>query len=99
MADDLLELVTAWQPEVIVRDPLEFGGYIAAEYSGVPHATVMWAFYITPKPVEGGKAVLELRQRYGLPADPNLDSLDRYLLHSADPALTPLRRDHFPRRL
>jgi UDP:flavonoid glycosyltransferase YjiC (YdhE family) len=86
MADDLLELVTVWQPEVIVRDPLEFGGYIAAEYSGVPHATIMWAFYITPKPVEGGKAILELRQRYELPADPSLDSLDRYLVLDFLPA-------------
>lgn len=86
MADDLLDLVTAWQPKVIVRDPLEFGGYIAAEYSGVPHATIMWAFYITPKPIEGGKAILELRQRYGLPADPSLDSLDRYLVLDFLPA-------------
>lgn len=86
MADDLLKLVTAWPPEVIVRDPLEFGGYIAAEAIGVPHATIMWAFYITPKPLEASKAVLALRQQYGLPADPTLDSLDQYLVLDFLPA-------------
>ena len=43
MADDLLGLVKNWPPQVIIRDPVEFGGYIAAEYWGVPHATIMWA--------------------------------------------------------
>jgi hypothetical protein len=61
------------------RDPVEFGGYIAAEHWALPHATVMWAFYISAK-FACADAVLELRRRYGLPYDPNLDTLDRYLV-------------------
>jgi UDP:flavonoid glycosyltransferase YjiC (YdhE family) len=79
MADDLIGLVNTWQPDVIVRDPVEFGGYIAAEYWGVPHASVIWATYISAKAL-CPEAVLELRRRYGLPDDPDLDTLDRYLV-------------------
>jgi UDP:flavonoid glycosyltransferase YjiC (YdhE family) len=79
MADDVIDLVSDWQPGVIVRDPLEFGGYIAAECAGLPHATVMWAFYMSAKQ-GASQPVLELRGRYGLPLDPQLDSLDGYLM-------------------
>jgi UDP:flavonoid glycosyltransferase YjiC (YdhE family) len=78
MADDLIGLARAWKPGVIVRDPLEFGGYIAAEVCGLPHATVLWAFYISAK-AACPEAILELRQRYALPDDPGLDTLDSYL--------------------
>jgi len=79
MADDVIGLVEAWQPDVIVRDPVEFGGYIAAEIYGLPHATIIWATYISAKAL-CPEAVVELRQRYGLPDDPDLDTLDRYLV-------------------
>ncbi len=79
MVDDLIGLVDTWHPNVIVRDQLEFGGYIAAEYSGLPHATVIWATYISAKDL-CPQAVIELRRRYRLPDDPGLDSLDRYLV-------------------
>ena len=85
MADDLLDLADTWQPEVIIRDPVEFGGYIAAEYWRLPHATVMWASYISAK-MASGDALLELRQRYGLPSDLELDTLDRYLVLDSLPS-------------
>ncbi|MBF8285752.1 MAG: hypothetical protein HW378_4667 [Anaerolineales bacterium] len=78
MADDLIWLVDTWKPDVIVRDPLEFGGYIAAEHYGLPHATIIWAMYISAKAL-CADAVLELRRRYRLPDDPELNTLDRYL--------------------
>ena len=31
LADDVIALMKTWRPDVIIRDPLEFGGYIAAE--------------------------------------------------------------------
>ena len=79
MADDLIGLVSAWRPDVIVRDPVEFGGYIAAEYHRLPHATPIWATYISAKAL-CPEAVVRLRLRYGLPDDPGLDTLDRYLV-------------------
>jgi len=85
MADDLIELMNSWKPDVIIRDPVEFGGYIAAEHYGLPHATILWAFYISAK-LSCADAVLELRQRYGLPDDPKLSTLDRYLVLTFLPA-------------
>jgi hypothetical protein len=63
----------------MVRDPIDFGGYIAAEHYALPHATVMWAFYISAK-FSCADAVLELRRRYGLPDDP--PSMPRWAPHS-----------------
>jgi UDP:flavonoid glycosyltransferase YjiC (YdhE family) len=85
MADDLMGLVHTWRPDVIIRDPVEFGGYIAAECYGLPHATAIWATYISAKAL-CPEAVVELRRRYGLPDDPDLDTLDRYLVLDFMPA-------------
>lgn len=79
MADDVITLMKSWQPAVIVRDPLEFGGYIAAESLGLPHATITWSIYINPKHL-CPEALVELRQRYGLPEDLELNTLDQYLV-------------------
>src|SRR3954447_9656158 len=37
---DLLALARTWPPDVIVREMNEFGGWLAAEILGLPHATV-----------------------------------------------------------
>ena len=78
MATDLIALVESWRPDVIVRDPLEFGGYIAAERGGLPHATILWATYISARAL-CPHALEELRSQFGLPANPERDTLDRYL--------------------
>jgi UDP:flavonoid glycosyltransferase YjiC (YdhE family) len=78
MADDLIPVMRSWKPDLIVRDPVEFGGYIAAEIDGLAHASGMWAVYISAKAL-CPQAVMKLRRRYGLPEDPALDTLDRYL--------------------
>jgi UDP:flavonoid glycosyltransferase YjiC (YdhE family) len=85
MADDLFGLVEAWTPDVIIRDPLEFGGYIAAERYGLPHVSTIWSTYISAKAL-CPDIVIELRRRYGLPDDPALDTLDRYLVLDFLPA-------------
>jgi UDP:flavonoid glycosyltransferase YjiC (YdhE family) len=79
LADDAIALLKTWRPDAIIRDPLEFGGYIAAEYYGLPHATITWAIYISPQPL-CPEALIDLRRRYGLPDDPELNTLDRYLV-------------------
>jgi len=86
MAADLMELVPKWNPHVIIRDPLEFGGYIAAEYCGLPYASLMWAMYIDPR-YGCADALTELRQRYQLPDDPQLSTYDQYLVLNALPPL------------
>jgi UDP:flavonoid glycosyltransferase YjiC (YdhE family) len=78
MTEDLIQLVEAWRPDLIVRDPLEYGGYIAAERAGLPHATITWGIYI-PAQLICPDALAALRQRYGLPADPGLKTIDQYL--------------------
>ncbi len=84
MADDLIELMNTWKPDAIVRDPIEFGGYIAAEKYGLPYASVMWALYIPPQFL-CPDTLIELRRRYGLPADPKLETYDRYMVLTALP--------------
>ncbi|MBN1200770.1 MAG: hypothetical protein JXJ20_02835 [Anaerolineae bacterium] len=84
MADDLIELMSRWKPDMIVREPVEFGGYVAAELFDVPHASIKWAVYITPRHgcVE---PLTELRLRHGLPEEPGLESFDRYFVLTTMP--------------
>ena len=45
---DLRAIAHAWGPDVIVRETCEFGGWLAAETLGLPHASVevtLFAFY------------------------------------------------------
>ena len=79
MAGDVIGLMKTWRPDVVVRDPLEFGGYIAGEHYGIPHATITWAIYINPK-LLCPEALIDLRQRCALPNDPELNTFDRYLV-------------------
>jgi len=81
MIEDLIALVDAWKPDLIIRDPSEYGGYVVAERAGLPHATITWAIYINPR-VGINAALLELRQRYGLFGDPGLETADQYLVLS-----------------
>ncbi len=44
MADDLVRLIGDVQPDVLVRESVEFAGSAAAERCGVPFATFDWSF-------------------------------------------------------
>jgi UDP:flavonoid glycosyltransferase YjiC (YdhE family) len=76
---DLLELGPAWRPDVIVREPVEFGGVIAAERWGLPYATVMWALTIDPRYLMR-EAYAEVIEGFGLDANVVLNGFDRYLV-------------------
>lgn len=62
-----------WRPDVVVRDPNEYGSALAAELHGIPHARVgiclaameEWTLRVAAGPVD------ELRRRSGLEADPD----------------------------
>jgi UDP:flavonoid glycosyltransferase YjiC (YdhE family) len=40
MAPDLLEVAARWRPDLIVREAMEYGGCLAAEKIGIPHASI-----------------------------------------------------------
>lgn len=79
MAVDVLPVVESWRPGLIVREPVEYGGYIAAERHGLPCASVMWGTYIDARFFCPG-SIHALRARFDLRADPELDSVDRDLV-------------------
>jgi UDP:flavonoid glycosyltransferase YjiC (YdhE family) len=76
---DLLERGPDWHPDVIVREPVEFGSVIAAERWGLPYATVMWALTIDPRYLMR-EAYAEVVRDFGLDADAVIEGFDRYLV-------------------
>jgi UDP:flavonoid glycosyltransferase YjiC (YdhE family) len=81
---DLLERAPRWRPDVIVREPVEFGSVIAAERWGLPYATVMWAITINPRYLMR-EAYAEVIRGFDLDADAVIDGFDRYLVVRALP--------------
>ena len=85
MLSDLLPLIRSWSPDVLVQDPMEFAGCMAAECLGIPHAAcgplfMFWQGAWHDTPGELPKLELEpLRCAHGLPPDPALAMLYRYL--------------------
>ncbi len=84
---DLIPLCQDWKPDVIIRELAEFGGAIAAEALGIPHAAVQIGHFFDFRPYGNDlSAQLDsVRHSVGLPADPDLAMLYRYLLLSLVP--------------
>jgi UDP:flavonoid glycosyltransferase YjiC (YdhE family) len=85
---DLLAIAADWDPDVIVREVAEFGGCIAAEVLGIPHASVrsntMLSSYsarqlVTPQ-------MTSLRLANNLEPDRGAEMLFRYLHLAFEPA-------------
>ncbi len=73
----LREACEQWRPDVVVRDPSEFGSALAAEAHGTPHARVGIGLAATEElalPLVAS-TLDELRASIGLPADPNAETL------------------------
>ncbi len=83
MTDDLIDLFKDWKPDAIVRDPTDFGGYVAADLFDLPYASIQWAVYISCYGCD--EPLTALRRRYGLPDDPGFASFDRYFALNALP--------------
>jgi UDP:flavonoid glycosyltransferase YjiC (YdhE family) len=81
VATDLVEYFDQWLPDAVVRDPLEYGGCIAAEAAGLPHAVgrmgALWPPSVRRSMADDGLS--EVRARFGLPDDPEAAMLYRYL--------------------
>ncbi len=70
----------SWRPDVIVRDEVDFGAAVAAERLGIPHASiVVLAAGGLIRPDLVAEPLDALRAEHGLPADPKLEMLHRYL--------------------
>jgi MGT family glycosyltransferase len=85
MVPDLLVIAREWPFQMLVREPLEFGGCVAAEALGLPHAACgplfcFWDGAWHARPGEVAKPALDgLRAMHGLPPDPDLAMLHRDL--------------------
>lgn len=82
----LLEVARGWQPDVVIRDEVDFGAAVAAERLAIPCASVLvlasGGFLrkeIVAEPLHA------LRREHGLPDDPNLTMLDGGLVLSPIP--------------
>ena len=65
----LVELAQTWRPDIIVRDDVNFGGCVAAERLGIPHAAVQTVAF-RPHLYELVRELLDDRRREaGLAAD------------------------------
>lgn len=93
MVEDLAKVIDEWQPGLVIRNLVEFGGWLAAERAGVPLATITPSIDL-PAPVlvsfTGNLLTHELPARYGTQADPGLTRLYDYPYLSTLPAeMTP----------
>ena len=86
-AHDVFALCRAWQPDVVVRDEVDFGAVVAAEAAGLPHVAVVVlgaGGFIVPAlvrdPLDRLRADLSLQEADGLAM------LHRYLTLTPFPA-------------
>jgi hypothetical protein len=94
-ADGVLAACRAWRPNALVCDEIDFGGMVAAERAGIPHATVLVVAagsFVRPELVAAPLAAMRAAHR--LPADPELTMLHRRLVISPFPP--GLRDPRFP---
>ena len=85
-AADILALCALWQPDVLVCDEIDFGALLAAEKLGLPYASVLViaaGSFVRSEVV--GEPLHRLRAEHGLPPDPDLTMLSRYLVLSPFP--------------
>jgi N-glycosyltransferase len=81
MVPDLLEIARRWSPDLIVREGMEYGGCLAAERLGLPHASVAGNAYAAVDSPEihyfpGNRRMVAQplarhREEPGLPPDPD----------------------------
>ena len=77
----ILPLCDRWRPDLLVCEEFDFGAMVVAERLAIPHATLQVnasGDFIRAALVSG--AVDEVRAEYGLPSDPGLAMLSRYLV-------------------
>lgn len=77
----ILTIAAEWQADLIVCDEMDFGAMLAAERLGLPYASVLViaaGAFARPELIAGPLAAI--RAELGLPPDPALSMLSRYLV-------------------
>ena len=85
-AANVRRLCESWHPDVVVCDEMDFGALVAAEALKIPYATVISigsGAFVWPQLL--GEPLNTLRGEHGLPPDPELSMLHRYLVVSPFP--------------
>lgn len=85
-ATQILELIGAWRPDLIVSDEVDFGSMVAAERAGLAHVTVSVTAsgsFVRPEVVT--QPLDALRVEHGLAPDPTLAMPSRHLVVSPFP--------------
>jgi UDP:flavonoid glycosyltransferase YjiC (YdhE family) len=80
-AADILSLCSEWRPDLLVCEEFDYGAMVVAERLGLPYATVLVSAtgaFVRPQFVAG--PLDEVRAEHGLPHDPGLAMLSRYLV-------------------
>jgi len=85
MVSDLLHICEHWRPDVFVRDTQDYGGCVAAEMLGIPHAAHEAVAFAASMTLDMAEPIAGLRAAHGLPLDPTLQMLERYLVLSPFP--------------
>lgn len=78
MTADLLILIDAWKPDIIVRETAEYGGCVAAEARGLPHVVVQTIAFRHDFDTWVSAPLERLRATLGLPAGQAVAMLRRY---------------------
>jgi UDP:flavonoid glycosyltransferase YjiC (YdhE family) len=82
MVPDLLRIAGEWSPDLLIREGMEYGGAVAAEQLGIPHASVAGNAYAAVDSPEfdyfpGNRLLVaepmaRHREQFGLPPDPDV---------------------------
>ncbi|MFL6246059.1 MAG: glycosyltransferase [Thermoanaerobaculia bacterium] len=76
----LLELFESWRPDVVIRDQMEFGSWLVAEKTGIPHVSYGYGLgFQEPDQIVLRPILARLRGELGLAPDPMLDTIFRHL--------------------
>ena len=85
-AASLLGVCNDWRPDLVVCDEVDFGSMVCAERLGLPYASVLViAAGSFVRPTLVAAPLNQLRAEHGLPPDPELTMLSRYLVLSPCP--------------
>ena len=87
MVPDLLAIAAEWQPNLIVREVGEFGGCVAAEALGIPHASVRSNTMLSSDAARALVApeLARVRATHELDPDPEALMIFRYLHLACEP--------------